>query len=131
MKLPDCLVVEAELPFTVDTDIVEIDMPINFSPISLTLNGTTIIISALAAAGGQNRPARFRRYTAGQTVAGIDLLNVALSTTPKFLGSVPVDGHLWHIVHEPTPNVPGMDALIQRFTSAPNTPPMSGAAGNA
>lgn len=131
MKLPDCHVAEFELPFTGDTDIVEVEMPTNFRRIGLTRNGTVITLSALVAAGQPIRCARFRRYTAGQAIAGLDLLNIALSTTPVFIGSVLVDGHLWHVFHEPTPDVPGMDDLIKRFASAPNMPPAAGGAPNA
>jgi hypothetical protein len=131
MQLPDCQIIEVTLPFTVDTDIVEVDLPTHFRPISLTRKDSAITLSALVAAGQPSRCARFRRYTAGQTIAGLDALNVVLSTTPTFAGSVLVDGHLWHVFHEPTPSVPGMDDLIRRFATAPNTPPTAGGASNA
>lgn len=129
MKLPDCHVAEFGLPFTVDTDIVEVDLPTHFRPIGLTRNDSAITLSALVAEGQPVRCARFRRYTAGQTIAGMDALNVVLSTTPFLVGSVLVDGQLWHIFHEPTPNVPGIDALIQRFASAPSAPPTTTGGG--
>jgi hypothetical protein len=128
MTLPDCQIIEVGLPFTVDTDIVEVDLQTHFRPIGLTRNDSTITLSALVAVGQPIRCARFRRYTAGQTLAGLDALNVVLSTTPTLVGSVLVDGQLWHVFHEPTPNVPGMDDLIRRFATAPNTPPTAGGA---
>lgn len=131
MRLPECQIAEFALPFTADTDIVEVDMPTNFKALGVTRIETRITLTVFAGVGAQTRCARFRRYTAGQSIAGVDLLNVALSMVPAFVGSVLVGGHLWHVFHEPTPSVPGMDDLIRRFATAPNTPPTTGSAGNA
>lgn len=128
--IPAIQISDYRLPFADGTDIVEVNMPSPFNRLGVHVHDDGVHISALSAANASTRCARFRRYTSGQPIAGLDLLNVMLSTTPTYVGTVTLAGVVWHVFHEPTPNVPGMDDLMRRFATAPNMPPTAGGATN-
>jgi hypothetical protein len=99
-------VLKYRLPFLSDvTDIVDIDLPASATPLHVAIQNDEIHMWAAVDETDQTRTERFRMYATGRPFEG----------SPSYLGTVHYQGCVWHIFLEHTPN----------------TPPTSGAAGNA
>lgn len=114
------------LPFTDGTDVVEVDLPPHAMRLDLLVHDGDIHVCALANVSTQTRCERFRRYRNAESISGLNGLNIVLGTTPTYVGTVVQYGEVWHVFHEPTPSVNGLDDLLRRYATAPNVAPTSG-----
>lgn len=114
---PEARIYKYKLPFlSGNTDVVNIDMHKDASPIHVALQCGEIHVWALANASASTRPERFRMYATGEPIQNVNVLGMLMGATPCYVGTVHQGDLVWHVFHEP--RAEGIDALLGKVGAA-------------
>ena len=127
---PEARIFKYKLPFlSGNTDVVNIDMHKNATPIHVALQCGEIHVWALVNAAANKRPERFRMYATGQPIQNVNVLGMLMGATPRYVGTVHQGDLVWHVFHEPRAD--GIDALLGKVGAASQPQPQSEETANA